>query len=382
MKKVLSFVLNVALCLSLSVSAFAANQPGDTTVTDSKGNVYTLSNPILYTISKEQLAQLSFTEDYVRYSVDGESHDPKESALQSVTVAYAVPSGTTITPPADKVTTMSDGSTKTDKFNLEPTVLEVCESGDGYAIAYEEYSPMYPYTLESAANAFWVIECYESHSVYGNGGGGSGLDYMGSIAFFTPASDELQSSLQGGSSSESRTDAATFSDVAANAYYYDAVQWAVENNITGGTSSTTFTPDRNCTRAEILTFLWRAAGSPEPTAKSNPFTDVKEGDYYYKAALWAKENHVLSENGATFNGDVLCTRATSVLYIWRAAGFLGAEKHSNFADVADTAVYAPAVDWAVERNITKGTSATTFSPDVTCTRAQIVTLLQRAFADQ
>lgn len=171
-----------------------------------------------------------------------------------------------------------------------------------------------------------------------------------------------------------------FNDVLETDYFAASVLWAVENSVTSGTTSTTFSPDDTCTTAQILTFLWRAKGSPEPTSKTSTFTDIKESDYFYKAALWAKENNIISKDSTAFNGNTPCTRSMAVLYIWRAAGFPAAEKTSSFTDVAATTLYAPAVDWAVEAGVTSGTSATTFSPDMTCTRAQIVTFLYRAFA--
>ena len=141
-----------------------------------------------------------------------------------------------------------------------------------------------------------------------------------------------------------------------------------------------FSPNNTCTTAQILTFLWRSQGAPEPTGKTNPFTDVTENDYFYQAALWAREKNIISADSTAFNGNAPCTRSAAVLYIWRAAGFPAAENTSNFADVAATTSYAPAVDWAVAQGVTSGTSGTTFSPDTICTRAQIVTFLYRAFS--
>lgn len=171
-----------------------------------------------------------------------------------------------------------------------------------------------------------------------------------------------------------------FSDVVKTDYFADSVLWAVDKGITAGTSKTTFSPNSTCTTAQILTFLWRSQGSPEPTSKTNTFTDIKESDYFYKAALWAKENNIVSRDSTVFNGNTPCTRSSAVLYIWRATGFPVATKSSSFTDVATTTIYAPAVDWAVEQGVTSGTSKTTFSPDTTCTRAQIVTFLYRAFS--
>ncbi len=169
--------------------------------------------------------------------------------------------------------------------------------------------------------------------------------------------------------------APSFSDVAAGAYYEAAVKWAVEKQITTGTSATKFSPDNTCTRAQILTFLWRAVGSPKATA-GNPFADVKESDYYYDAAVWANEKGMVS--GTTFGADTPCTRASTVTYLWLNAGAPWTDSEIEFADVDMDAEYAEAVAWAVEEGVTSGTSATTFSPENICSRGQIVTFLNRA----
>lgn len=175
---------------------------------------------------------------------------------------------------------------------------------------------------------------------------------------------------------------ARFSDVPLNSWYAEPVSWAVRKGITTGTTGTTFTPSRMCTVSEIVTFLWRAAGEPEPVVK-NPYGNLSPSAYYYKAALWAYEKGI--ETGrmvaATrrFDGDADCTRGMAVTYIWKLMGQPGASRASSFADVPAHADYARAVSWAVERGLTNGTSATTFSPDSTCTRAQIVAFLYRAY---
>lgn len=171
--------------------------------------------------------------------------------------------------------------------------------------------------------------------------------------------------------------APSFSDVAANAYYATAVKWAVEKGITAGTSSTTFSPDNTCTTAQILTFLWRANGSPEPSIQ-NPFTDVKESDYFYKAAVWAYEKGMV--DGSSFGGNNPCTRSATVTYLWILSGKPFAATKVDFSDIPANADYAEAVVWAVEDGITAGTSATTFGPDATCTRGQIATFLYRDLA--
>ena len=168
-----------------------------------------------------------------------------------------------------------------------------------------------------------------------------------------------------------------FSDVATSAYYYDAVLWAVDNGITNGTTATTFSPNADVSRAQMVTFLWRAAGSPKATGV-NPFTDVKSSDYYYDAVLWAVANGVTNgTTETTFSPAKAVSRAQAVTFQWRAAGSPAASADS-FADVAADAYYADAVAWAVANEITNGMSATSFGPDVTVSRAQAVTFLYRA----
>lgn len=170
-----------------------------------------------------------------------------------------------------------------------------------------------------------------------------------------------------------------FVDVSADAYYADAVNWAVENAVTSGTSATTFSPQMTCTRAQAVTFLWRAVGSPEPTAAKNPFTDIDSSDYYYKAVLWAVENGVTSGTSATtFSPNKVCSRAEIVTFLWRAAKEPEPEAATDsFVDVKSESYYSKAAKWAAEENITSGTDKTHFSPDGKCTRAQTVTFLYR-----
>ena len=169
-----------------------------------------------------------------------------------------------------------------------------------------------------------------------------------------------------------------FVDVATGSYYEDAVDWAVENGITKGTDDTYFSPDGICTRAQAVTFLWRTAGSPASKTSTMPFTDVPVGSYYYDAVLWAVENGITKgTSDTTFSPDDTCTRAQIVAFLWRSEKSPAAGSRNPFADVKSTAYYADAVLWAVREDITKGTTNTTFSPDADCTRAQIVTFLWR-----
>ena len=169
-----------------------------------------------------------------------------------------------------------------------------------------------------------------------------------------------------------------FVDVATGSYYEDAVDWAVENGITQGTDDTHFAPDGICTRAQAVAFLWRAAGSPKLKTRTMPFTDVPAGSYYYDAVLWAVENGIAKgTSDTTFSPNMTCSRAQIVTFLWRSEKSPAAGTANPFADVKSTAYYAGAVLWAVKEDITKGTTNTTFSPDADCTRAQIVTFLWR-----
>ena len=171
-----------------------------------------------------------------------------------------------------------------------------------------------------------------------------------------------------------------FTDVPSGSYYADAVAWAVENGITGGISADTFAPNAACTRAQAVTFLWRAAGSPEPQSAETAFTDVKPGSYYEKAVAWAVENGItVGTSATTFSPDATCTRAQGVTFLFRAAK-ASADGAPAFRDVAADAYYAAAVKWATDNSVTNGIGGGLFGSDNDCTRAQIVTFLWRLYA--
>ncbi len=171
-----------------------------------------------------------------------------------------------------------------------------------------------------------------------------------------------------------------FTDIGSEAYYFEPVLWAVRNGITNGMSANEFAPEENCTRAQIVTFLWRANGCPEATEQKHPFVDVKEGEYYYQAVLWAVENGITGGVSATeFAPDAVCTRAQVATFLYRAAGKPSADTKNNpFCDVNENEYYYDAVLWAVANGVTNGVSATEFAPTASCTRGQIVTFLYRA----
>ena len=170
-----------------------------------------------------------------------------------------------------------------------------------------------------------------------------------------------------------------FKDTKSGAYYFEPVLWAAWKGITAGVDASHFGPDERCTRGQVVTFLWRAMGKPEPTATENPFSDVKEKAFYYKAVLWAVENGITAGTApGKFSPDQTCTRGQVVSFLWRA---LGKPEPANtdhpFRDVKETAYYYKAMLWAVENGITAGYTATTFAPDMACTRGQVVTFLYR-----
>ena len=169
-----------------------------------------------------------------------------------------------------------------------------------------------------------------------------------------------------------------FYDVPNDAYYFEPVKWAVEKNITTGVGNNLFAPNGDCTRAQIVTFLWRAAGSPEPKGTSS-FTDISSGSYYAKAVAWAVENGITEGTGnGQFSPDKVCTRAQAVTFLFRALSAKAASA-ANFSDVPANSYYADAVGWAAENGVTEGIGGGKFAPNNDCTRAQIVTFLFRAY---
>ena len=174
---------------------------------------------------------------------------------------------------------------------------------------------------------------------------------------------------------------AQFRDIPSGAYYANAVSWAVAKNITKGTAADTFAPNDTCTRGQIVTFLWRAAGEPTPSGTETPFTDVKQSDYWYNAVLWAVEQGITAGTSATtFSPNEGCTRGQVATFLWRYENKPAPAAKNPFEDIKKGAYYYDAVLWAVEADVTKGTSATMFAPNDTCTRGQIVTFLYRDIA--
>lgn len=200
----------------------------------------------------------------------------------------------------------------------------------------------------------------------------------------TPDGPSSDPTPPGGPSSDPSAPAVNpFTDVPANAFYYDAVLWAVQHGVTTGTSATTFTPDAPCTRAQAVTFLWRSIQSPTPANTPCPFRDVPGNAYYYNAVQYAVQHDITTgTSSTTFSPDQGCNRAQIVTFLWRLFGAPKSSASNPFTDVPSNAYYYDAVMWAVEKGITTGTTATTFSPDSICTRAQITTFLYRSMVSK
>lgn len=377
-KRVLSFALALVTCIGLIAPALAAGQPGDTMFSD-KDSTYTLSNPILYTLSRSDIQGIDRSS--MKMFIEGEPYDedyfgPTSDYLNEffwsrMNTVYAVPEGTIVTLPNSVLTRTifqydviwENSVCRASEFGVfnYPGFTSVTLDGGGYILGVElQYANM---------------EMGENTTDIGDNIAGIVFFYVPEKGTTSTTNPFTSATIPSTPTTPTTPSKPKFTDVSANAYYAESVAWAVEKGITAGTSDTTFSPDSTCTTAQILTFLWRSQGQPEPTSK-NPFSDVKESDYFYKAALWSSEKGLVS--GANFNGNSPCTRSATVTYLWILAGRPDAS-HSNFTDVPQIEKYAQAVAWAVAQEITAGTSETTFSPETTCTRGQIMTFLYRAY---
>ena len=386
MKKTLSFALALVLCLGLTLPACAAEntdnsakvsaKAGDTTVTDKNGNTYTPSNPVLYTVPFSNLAGLN--------REDGEPFEDFDILFcgENIDVIYAVPAGTIVTPPSNRY------------FKGLCMGSDIIWKDGGCFLSW-------PYGISDDTNHLWtsfelgdsemiaVLECYDGilESVPDNVVSDKSLfgTKLGTIAFYVPGEEHSSANPFVSSTAPSTPETpnkTVFTDVAAGAYYEDAVAWAVTEGITSGTTASTFSPNDTCTISQILTFLWRANGSPEPTIQ-NPYPNIKETAYYYKPLLWAVEQKLIGSD--TYEDGWPCTRGMTVFFMWKVSGAefdQGAFEKQLFDDVPleDSNTFVQPVYWAVKNGVTSGTSATTFSPEAICTRGQIVTFLYRAFA--
>ena len=364
---------------------FLSLKTSNATITDSAGNtVATVKNGEITVVSSEVFPLLN-----IAPTSDGETAANSSTAMWLPTGTYNVSNtgtGTlgvtmvnvdqsaTVSTAASSVTFLVDDSKATNS-------VQVDGAGKSYDITLSStldqgYKEV---TLTGTTSAETTAVAQISGKLYG-----TNLDTKGTLKVDGKSSDSsvLAGTVPNVSTTQPTKPTGTnpFTDVASSAYYYDAVLWAVENGVTSGTSATTFSPNDPCTRAQIVTFLWRASGSPKSTTTTNPFKDVQAGAYYYDAVLWAVEKGITSGTSAdTFSPNDSCTRAQTVTFLWRSAGSPKPAASSNpFTDVQSGTYYYDAVLWAVENSITSGTGANTFSPADTVTRGQTVTFLYRS----
>ncbi len=405
-KKVLSLALALAMCLGLTVPALAAEKPKD--AKEAFQNVslrYPLGNGVDGTFDFGISVEKPWTQFYqdwieedgkeVTHAMDGYLVMRKNTVF---TLTNSDPAGSTSFMRIYLTTYTNRGNNRYEHeawphreylTRKDGFLSDECDPDDAGGLVELTGGQSFQFTLPDAgADVIYELEIEKYYPEFEH----ETTDEAGNTYPVTPywyrylylkvdeaAVDQgLKDLGDAGTSPEPAAPAAgnRFTDVADSSPYKDAILWAVEKEITSGTTKTTFSPNTNCSTAQILTFLWRANGSPKP-AKSNPFTDVKSGEYFTDAAVWAHEKGLVS--GTAFGGSTPCTRAMAVTYLWKAAGSPSA-KAASFTDVPADADYANAVAWAVEQGVTAGTSDTTFSPDKVCTRGQIVTFLHRASA--
>ncbi len=252
-------------------------------------------------------------------------------------------------------------------------------------------------TVDNSKNAADVTTSMYFYYKYDSKTDNGAKDYDLDAVYYTPYSKATKSyeevlsfTCYGETASETLSGVLTikvgenvsFTDVKTSDYFYDAVVWAVNEGITNGVTSTTFCPDMSCDRAQVVTFLWRAAGEPTPTSSYMPFTDVDKNDYYYDAVLWAVQQGITEGTSkTTFSPRMTVTRGQVVTFLWRAMGEKSVSTVNPFNDIKTSDYFYDAVLWAVKNEITNGMSATTFLPEYGCTRGQIVTFLYRAYND-
>lgn len=385
-KILLPFALVLALCLGLAVPALAV----DSTTANLTPQIAKAYKDIVDSLYREYGSPIDTKETWENSAVyygmcGGYVVDLGDGGSPEMIVAYSKKSSSSIIDiPSSYIKVYTWNGTKAVMvFEYQVLASLNGRSWNTYTLCQNGNTAWLEVKWESLPDAFTGIE-YEPELVHCHVENGvmkgftpqtkaSSSARLGSFDYITLNNyDEFRTLLTNAANATSAT-VGGFTDVKTGDWFAEPVKWAVGRGITTGTSVTTFSPNNTCTKAHILTFLWRAKGEPMPTV-TNPFSDVKDRSYYYNAALWAYENGLVS--GSSFKPDSPCTRAQTVTYQWKLAGSPAAPA-AAFTDVSSTADYAAAVAWAVEKGITTGTSATTFSPNDTCTRGQIVTFLYR-----
>lgn len=322
------------------------------------------------TTSDKKLAQLPTAARSGNYEFDGWYTEKVDGG--KITTETVFEENTTVYAHWTEVSSGSSGGSGSHSSSTYPIFVEEAKNGEVIS-SHKSAAAGTTITLTAKADKGFALQSLTTRDSSGKElkltaeGGGK-------YTFTMPASKVTVTAVFAGG--------ASFTDVPAGSYYEDAVIWAVSNGITTGVSASRFDPDGICTRAQAVTFLWRAAGSPAPASRTMPFTDVPAGSYYYDAVLWAVENDITKGTSATtFSPDATCSRAQIVTFLWRAQKSPVVTAANPFADVSTDAYYVNAIIWAVNEGVTAGTSAATFSPDDTCTRAQIVTFIWRALSE-
>lgn len=361
-KRITALVLSLALCLGLSVTASAATR---TETFDYFGEVWEIPN-----VTK--VSKAAWIGGYYDEETDTSYYyDPEgwTGYIFNDTVGYPVyyVSG-------DSVTLTRTGDTLG-----EHNFTAYKSDGTGSFAFNAEMSDMFFDTYPAVGTGYEKFS-YDNSTEWATIPSGASTVTLGKGVWTGPGVQDFTAFLivvGGEDSSEQVPPAVSFTDVKPGDWFADPVQWAVENEITAGTSAATFSPGQTCTRGQIITFLWKAAGAPEPKAAANGFSDVKDDDYFNRPTQWAKERGMAA--GDAFAPGEPCTRAMAVEFMWKLDGAPKMKPADNFTDVSANDSYAQAVAWALDKGVTAGTSATTFAPDMTCTRAQIVTMLYAAF---
>ena len=371
----------------------------------SSASLYLRAQDSAGNLSKQQLALVARQAAAYSVTVNGSYAESSGAgdytANSTVTVRAGVRSGYTFNGwTSDSGVTFADASAEETTFTMPDknvTVTANWMSSGSPSGGGESVAPVYPVTAEETKNGTVTISPknapagstvtitvkpdsgYVLESITATGKNGSALPLTdrgnGKYTLTMPAGEiRIKASFM-----EDNSVLNLFYDVPNSAYYYEAVKWAVKNGITGGVGNNLFAPGQPCTRAQIVTFLWRAAGSPEPKALSS-FTDVAPDAYYAKAVAWAIENGITTGTAAAaFSPDDTCTRAQAVTFLARALNAEAANSALSFTDVAADAYYAKAVAWAVKNGVTDGVGSGLFAPNEHCTRGQIVTFLWRAY---
>lgn len=341
MKKLVALCLTAALCMGLAVPAFAADGYGPYSVKDDYENEWSFSSAKVETRTLTLAAYWSEDEEWTE---------------ENAAVIVMAPGSTLYI----------DGDEEFEAFDSFVSVNEYrdrAETPNGHYVSC-------PLLLDALDGVLPINQEMSTEQLFG-----AAPERVTLIGFYGPLNSQTgeHESIYMVLGDASAASGSPFTDVAADAYYADAVRWAVDKGVTAGTSATTFSPDDICTTAQILTFLWRANGSPAPAGRH---AAVPAGQYYSDAVNWAYESGLIS--GSAFVADDPCTRSATVTYLWKLAGSPAADA-AAFTNVPADAEYAQAVAWAVKEGVTAGTGAATFSPGSTCTRAQIVTFLYRDF---